>query len=695
MRRLSVLMVSALALTGTTVLLQPAASAAVAATGTYHAVPPTRILDTRASGGGGPLAAKQIRTVTVRGPAVPATASAVVLTVTVTAPSAGGHLTVYPADQPTLPASSTLNFGAGRTVPNLVVVRVPGAGAGSGAVRIYNGSNGHSDALVDVSGYFTGSDAPAGLGAFGALATPRRVLDTRDGTGGVPRAAVAGKHAVSFGVTGSGVPADASAVVLNVSATAPVATGFVTAYPAGAARPNASNLNFVRGLTIANLVVVPVGAGGKVTLYNGSAGSAQLFADVSGYFRAGDPVAAGAFGSLTPARVVDTRNGSGPIAGKHSLTVAVAGQAGVPRTGISAVVLNVSATQGSRSGHLTVYGAGDPPNVSNVNYAVGQTVADLVIAPVAAGKVTIYNGGSGSVHVFVDVAGYVLATDHSPPPTSVSHYVRTVEGHFADSTDAGLGCADATAGSPFVLLDIGAQLNDKTGVALTVVDTKVTYAGLVGAVNGYLTSFAGCADGRAATVALGTNNGGDFSAYAAAARGKDWADKVVDAVAVPSGVTVMGANDIEGAFSSTEQQAEDWENAFVANTTKTLVFNGSADGCPTTYGAPNRTCAFGWTEADYVTLAGGHSARIVALPQMYTPAQAVQWGNIAASAGGTGLDFAGALTENAACPTSASSGCNGLAALPPDEGWSALFHSLSTVRTAPVVPAVTDLDIVS
>jgi hypothetical protein len=126
-----------------------------------------------------------------------------------------------------------------------------------------------------------------------------------------------------------------------------------------------------------------------------------------------------------------------------------------------------------------------------------------------------------------------------------------------------------------------------------------------------------------------------------------------------------------------------------------LLFNGSADGCPTTYGAPNLTCV-GWTEANYLTLAGGTGAnksRITALPQIYTAGQAVQWANIAASTGGAGLDFAGVLTENAACPAGTSPGCNGLAALPPMRGWAALYHSLSTIRTAPSIPAVTDLKI--
>ena len=81
-----------------------------------------------------------------------------------------------------------------------------------------------------------------------------------------------------------GVPASgAAAVVVNVTAVEPTAGGFLTVHPAGEARPNASNLNFVRGQTIANLVVAKVGADGEVSIYN-AAGSTHVIADVAGWF---------------------------------------------------------------------------------------------------------------------------------------------------------------------------------------------------------------------------------------------------------------------------------------------------------------------------------------------------------------------------------------------------------------------------
>jgi hypothetical protein len=307
--------------------------------------------------------------------------------------------------------------------------------------------------------------------------------------------------------------------------------------------------------------------------------------------------------------------------------------------------------------------------------------------PVYQGKVDVANASTGSTQVLAAVDGYISTRTITPPATSTGRYVRNISsasGKFGDHTAAGQGCTDAEAGSSLVLLDIGAQLNNKTGVALTVVDTQVTYAALVTAIDGYLTSFAGCHG--TATIALGTNNGGDFAAYTAAARGKDWADKVVDAVDPHSGITIAGANDIEGAFSSTEAQAEQWESAFIANTPANLLFNGSADGCSSTYGATRGTCEFGWTQGQYYTLAGGRNpTRIQALPQIYFAYQATQWANIDAT-GGVHLTFAGSLSEHAAA-------CGADCAMTPASAWTTLNLGLAPVIATPRLPAAVDLTV--
>jgi hypothetical protein len=225
---------------------------------------------------------------------IPATGvAAVVLNVTVISMASPGYITVYPDGAPR-PTTSNLNFTAGQIVPNLVVAKV---GAG-GRVNLFNGSTGSVHLVADVSGYHL-SGPPTAAGAFGAL-DPVRLLDTRYGTGAA-RAAVGPHGIVHLQVAGRGrVPSSGvSAVTLNVTAVAPTHPGFVTAYGTGTVRAWASNLNFVPGQTVPNLVITPVG-GGRVDLYNGSNGTVNLIADVSGYYLAGTATLPGALGSLPP-----------------------------------------------------------------------------------------------------------------------------------------------------------------------------------------------------------------------------------------------------------------------------------------------------------------------------------------------------------------------------------------------------------
>jgi hypothetical protein len=292
-------------------------------------------------------------------------------------------------------------------VPNLVIAPV----GSNGKVDVYNGSPGTTHLVADVAGYFL-AGIPTLPGTFGSLA-PARLLDTRSGVG-APTGAVAGSGTVSLQVAGQGgVPAaGVSAVVLNVTVASPTASGYVTVYGNGTPRPTASNLNYVAGQVVPNLVIAPVGSDGKVDLYNGSPGTTHLVADVSGYFLSGTPGIAGTLGSLAPARLLDTRSGlgapTGAVAPGGTVSLQVAGQGGVPASGVSAVVLNVTVAAPTASGYVSVYGDGTTrPLVSSLNYVAGQVVPNLVIAPVGSnGKVALYNGSPGTTHLIADVAGY-------------------------------------------------------------------------------------------------------------------------------------------------------------------------------------------------------------------------------------------------------------------------------------------------
>ncbi|NMM23539.1 MAG: DUF1906 domain-containing protein, partial [Phycicoccus sp.] len=123
---------------------------------------------------------------------------------------------------------------------------------------------------------------PRSGSSFIAL-SPKRVLDTRTGLGAA-KAKVGPGGQVTLTVTG--LPSGTAAVALNVTATNPTATSYLTVYPDGATRPTASNLNFARAQTIANLVIARVGTGNKVTFYN-AAGTVDIIADLAGYYAPG------------------------------------------------------------------------------------------------------------------------------------------------------------------------------------------------------------------------------------------------------------------------------------------------------------------------------------------------------------------------------------------------------------------------
>jgi uncharacterized protein (DUF1501 family) len=238
------------------------------------ALVPHRLLDTR-SGVGAPLA--RLRggeridlPVTGRGGVPASGVDAVVLNVAALRPTVAGYLTVWPSGLG-LPDVSNLNYDVGRNVPNLVVCKLGGGDAVS-----LMASDGEVDVIADVVGCFTGS------GASLTAVVPSRVLDTRHGLG-ARRGPVGPDGEIDLGVVGvGGVPTGAQAVILNVTATGATQETFVTVYPDGVARPDASSLNVAQGGTIANLVIAKVGSTGRVRLFN-HAGAVDLVADVTGY----------------------------------------------------------------------------------------------------------------------------------------------------------------------------------------------------------------------------------------------------------------------------------------------------------------------------------------------------------------------------------------------------------------------------
>jgi hypothetical protein len=310
--------------------------------------------------------------------------------------------------------------------------------------------------------------------------TPYRICDTRTGNpsglsgtdaqclgktigaGGTLTIQVTGTNPT--GTTSGGIPATGvSAVVLNVTAVGPSAASFLTVWPAGATQPTASNLNYTSGDTVPNLVTVAVPSSGQVSLFNAH-GSTDAVVDVEGYYAAPSGTA-GLFNSVNPYRICDTRTGnpsglSGTdaqclgktIGAGGTLTIQVTGtnptgttSGGIPATGVSAVVLNVTVTNPSAASFLTAWPAGaTQPTASNLNFVAGQTVPNRVIVPVSSsGQVSLFNG-HGSTDAVVDVNGWF--TDGSSSTQTGAQFTGTSPFRICDSrtgNPSGLSGANA------------------------------------------------------------------------------------------------------------------------------------------------------------------------------------------------------------------------------------------------------------
>ena len=378
-----------------------AATPGVSGGARFNPVTPVRILDTRTtntpSGVAGRVAQGGSLNLQITGAnGIPNDATAVVMNVTAVSPNVAGYVTVYP-NGVSRPEASNLNFVPGDTVPNLVTV---GIGT-SGQVNLFN-ANGTVDLIADVVGYYS----PVS-GSYFTAVTPVRALDTRNGTGAA-LARVGQGGQVSLQILGAnGVPNDATGVVLNVTAVSPNVAGYATVYPNGVSRPEASNLNFVPGDTVPNLVIVGIGSAGKVNLFNAN-GTVDLIADIVGYYSPDNT--AKQFFSITPVRALDTRNGTGGFSAAvgqgASIDLTIRGANGIPNTA-SAIVMNTTAVLPTGGSFLTVWPTGvTQPLASNLNFVPGDIIPNLVQVGIGSnGKVSLFNN-AGAVNLVADLTGY-------------------------------------------------------------------------------------------------------------------------------------------------------------------------------------------------------------------------------------------------------------------------------------------------
>ncbi|MFR9774592.1 choice-of-anchor D domain-containing protein [Micromonospora sp. MS34] len=216
--------------------------------------------------------------------------------------------------------------------------------------------------------------------------SPARLMDTRSGLG-APKAKIGPGRKVDLQVAGrGGVPSSGvSSVVLNVTVTGPTASSFLTVYPAGESRPNASSINFPKYWLGSNNVTVKLGSGGKVSIYNRN-GYTDVVVDVVGFYAGNNSISSRGWGSqyqwAVPTRLWDSRTDGGAVpAGYYTDGPVDFGRDFSPH--VQAVVVNITAVSPKKAGFLTAWdGLGNVPTSSTVNYGAGKVVPNLAVVKV-------------------------------------------------------------------------------------------------------------------------------------------------------------------------------------------------------------------------------------------------------------------------------------------------------------------------
>jgi hypothetical protein len=382
----------------------PVAGAA-ATTNRFVATTPCRLADVRSGAGVERIDAQTVRVFVAGRCGIPVDASAAAVTVTVdssTTPGAG-YVTIWPEGQP-IPTASIVNYTQGQIRANGTIISI---GAG-GAVDLFT-QNG-APVVVDVTGWFVPATT-ATSGRFVPIA-PARAIDTRQ----PPRQAAMRAGETLRVALPAGVPTDASAVAITITATDSADAGFITVSPAGTPFPPTSVLNTDRrGQTRAAGTIVGVTPQG-LDVYSLTGG--HVIVDVTGWFTSDGAPDAGTglfVPAVAPRRLLDTRSAD-PVWQSGEVEVAnVAADA-------SALVLNVTIVNPIQLGFLSAHAARqERPPTSTVNAMVrNEIAAAMAIVPTSTAGVGVYSNAGADV--VVDYAGHFVGAPGAPTlsaPTNI------------------------------------------------------------------------------------------------------------------------------------------------------------------------------------------------------------------------------------------------------------------------------------
>lgn len=255
---------------------------------------------------------------------------------------------------------------------------------------------------------------------------PCRVVDTRNANGpfGGPSLQAGGER--DFAIPGGpcpGIPSNAAAYSLNVTAAPHGWLNYLTAWPTGLTQPVISLLNS-DGRVKANAAIVPAGDNESVSVY--ATDATDVIIDIDGYFVPASTSTL-AFFPLEPCRVVDTRNPNGPLGGP----ILTAG--GTRRLPVRQSSCNIPSSaqaysfnytvvphNGRPLGYLTTWPAGQSqPVVSTLNASTGAVTANAAIVPAGTGgDINVYPYGNDT-DLIIDVNGYFAPASSGQQPLSL------------------------------------------------------------------------------------------------------------------------------------------------------------------------------------------------------------------------------------------------------------------------------------
>ncbi len=355
---------------------------------------------------------------------VPAGASAVAFNLTATETQSRGWFAITPGDASTYSASTVNWAGGSEVIANGLTVKL----ASDRTVKVFNGSDQATDAVLDIVGYFID---PSQAGQVFHEITPTRVYDSRTaGPWGTPDPLAGGADrvlSVADGLTPPSqdiVPAGATAVAYNISAVDTSARGWFAVTPGDAATYRSSTLNWAgAGDVIDNGQLVKLDANRQIKVFNGYGPPTNLVVEVLGYFTPSVGATDGTyFHALDPVRAYDSRAAQpdpGAVAGGSTRRVAIADGrdittgavtvADVIPVGTPSIVYSITATDTTSRGWFSV----TPGDVSDqlttsINWPdAGDVVANGLTGAVDGQRtINVRSGSPSQTNLVIDLYGY-------------------------------------------------------------------------------------------------------------------------------------------------------------------------------------------------------------------------------------------------------------------------------------------------